>query len=498
MSNTCIKDWVISNLNKYKYTGAVKQRYDVFLRETGANYSFPSFRKEISRVYRKYNRGDWVKSDSINDNVDYDPTFEEKSEFVEEDSNSAHVYSFSQSIRTVDDLVKACGIDLSVWDIVSQSIKKQDLGVKDKEGSLQWEEGKMTGYVKYGRYPVVESLFHIHINLQRKVLVNPKFEIPKPVVIEHLPARVNIKPERQLDGMKSALILSDAQMAYKRHPVTGRLTPIHDRRALLLAMDVADMIKPDKIIYNGDFFDLPDWSDKFVSSPDMYFTLQPALLEFAHFHSVLRSISSKSEFHYIPGNHCQRLENAMMKNIASAHGLYRVDSNSDTPVLSLKNLLAHDTNQIEFAEKYPDGHLWLNEKLRIGHGDRVKSKSGATVSDVVNTATYSQVFGHIHRVEVATKTIRERDYVIPIHAASFGTMSSIDDGVVPSNKSRHNWQCGFGVEYYDENNLSYPVPIVVVDGKTIFNGRTLQVDDRMIRNYVDSLCEATGTDVYKE
>lgn len=494
MGNSTVKNWVIENLNRYKYTDEVRKRYDQFKLETGSPSSYNSFKKEISRWYRsKLNKGQWIKGSPEEFSEEEDST-EERAEFVEEGPNNAYAYSQSEHIRSVDDLIKACDIDLDVWDIVSQKIKKQDIGIKDKEGKLDWDGGKMSGSLKYGRYPVITPMFHIQIFLQRKVLVNPKFELPHPVIIQN---SSEPKIPEQKGYSDCALILSDAQMTYRRNHLTGKLYPVHDRKVMLLAARVAELIQPTKIIYNGDFFDLPDWSDKFISSPDMYFTFQPALLEFAFYHQMLKQLSPCSEFHYIPGNHCQRLENSIMKNAASAFGLYRVDSDNTTPVLSLKNLLAHDTNGIEFEDKYPDGHVWLNDKLRIGHGDKARNKSGATVRNVIEDATYSQVFGHIHRIELTTRTIRERNYTIPIHIVSFGTMSSIDDGVVPSNKSRHNWQQGFGIEYYDDKMKSYPSIITVIDGETVFEGERLFVDNHDVRGYIDNLCEDTGTSSFK-
>jgi len=104
--------------------------------------------------------------------------------------------------------------------------------------------------------------------------------------------------------------------------------------------------------------------------------------------------------------------------------------------------------------------FWINQKLRVIHGDRIKS-SGSTANIYLNQEKTSVIYGHIHRIETAYKTREDFDGPRTIMAASPGCLARID-GAVPSTKGGvdldgrplvryENWQQGMAVVTYEQS-----------------------------------------------
>jgi len=128
-------------------------------------------------------------------------------------------------------------------------------------------------------------------------------------------------------------------------------------------------------------------------------------------------------------------------------------------VLSVPFLVRMDDYGITYKPGYPAADYWLNEKLRVIHGDRVKS-NGSTAHVYLNQEKTSVIYGHIHRIETAYKTREDYDGPRTIMAASPGCLARID-GAIPSTKggvdldgrplTRHeNWQQGLGIVTYEK------------------------------------------------
>jgi hypothetical protein len=116
---------------------------------------------------------------------------------------------------------------------------------------------------------------------------------------------------------------------------------------------------------------------------------------------------------------------------------------------------------VEFLEGYPANDFWINERLRVIHGDRVKS-SGSTAHVYLNEHKTSVIYGHIHRREWAERTFVKWDGAKTIMAASPGCLAKCD-GSVPSTKGGldlhgrpmtvvENWQQGVAVITYEDDN----------------------------------------------
>lgn len=169
-----------------------------------------------------------------------------------------------------------------------------------------------------------------------------------------------------------------------------------------------------------------------------------------------------------------RLEKNIMQNAISAYGLKSATDLNGPPLLSVEKLLGLDSLDIEYHREYPSGRVVLNDNLICIHGEIAKSESGATVSSVVKDARVSIIQGHIHRYEVAYKTLWSGDGSAHIYsAASFGCLCKIDPGAVPGFKAYQNWQQGVGLVHYEECGLQEFRHEFI----PIFNGRAIMQDE---------------------
>ncbi len=157
------------------------------------------------------------------------------------------------------------------------------------------------------------------------------------------------------------------------------------------------------------------------------------------------------------------------------------------PVMSISNLLGLDRLNVEVHPDYPNGEIWLNDNLRISHGTVVREGSGDTVKKILDSCRCSEIVGHIHRCEYASKTAWRHDGPVTYAAASPGTLCRLD-GPVPKYNARVNWQNGCAVVDYEEGNGGFDIHIQqIYKGETVFRGQRIVGVNRL-----EQLKEETG------
>lgn len=296
-------------------------------------------------------------------------------------------------------------------------------------------------------------------------------------------------PSSKIGHVKKAVILPDAQIGFTRDFSNGALDPSHDRNAMDVALQITDHVEPDEIVVLGDWFDLPDWSLKYVRSADMYWTTQPALVEGAWWLSQLRALVPAARIRYIEGNHEQRMQRAIDERFNVVYDLRPVNDLNGDPVLSIPRLLGLDGLQIEYVGPYPHGEVWLNDDLRLIHGETVRARSGGTVRSVVDQNWHHEGQGHIHRTEMASRTIWTRDGGHTYYAFSPGCLCRIGPNIVPAWGSRHNWSQAIAVVEYT-GTMSH------VDLVPIQDGRALYDDHEWVAMDEDSLVSRIEADMH--
>ena len=361
-------------------------------------------------------------------------------------------------LGTIADLLERKNIDIAeIGDIKKVSIY-QSL-TKDENGDAQvhdlaaiqfapsWDEGP--------KWPVVQP--------------GPQIQLQK----------ITTKPQKPAT-FKTAVIPPDIQIGYFRNR-DGNLEPTHDEKALSICVSMIKDIQPELVVLVGDNLDLPEMG-KYVTYPAYAQTTQASIDRATMFCAQLRNAAPHAKIIWLAGNHEERMPKYIVQNATAAYGLRKGNAPDSWPVLSVPYLCRMEEYGIEYRPGYPAADFWINKKLRIIHGDRVKS-SGSTAHVYLNNEKTSVIYGHIHRIETAYKTREDFDGPRTIMAASPGCLARID-GAIPSTKggvdldgrplTRHeNWQQGMGVVMYEdsgEHKFSYEVA-PIYNGWAMFRGK---------------------------
>ncbi len=128
----------------------------------------------------------------------------------------------------------------------------------------------------------------------------------------------------------------------------------------------------------------------------------------------LRMAAPTARICMLEGNHEMRLRK-VLNDVACGElrTLRPADKPSGPELLSIPYLLSLDKLDVEYVEPYGKGHWWRG--IHFHHGRLVRSRGGKTVSAMLNNSAHSQVVGHIHRREIASKAgrlaTRSRDYL---------------------------------------------------------------------------------------
>lgn len=383
----------------------------------------------------------------------------------ERDGNTLEVTSKSNRIRTLEELLEVCDVDLDVWNVDRYVINKWEVGAKDDDGNI-----------------VVEPLFQVKAWLIPKVAEPIEFAV-QPVTIKF--GRRTNRPRTRKDNFLVAVCLFDAHVGFERDIHTGKLTPFHDRLALDIGLQICEYLEPDLVFYGGDWGDFPDWSDKFVRSPEMYWTTQPTIYEMAWWLGQYTQVCDDSTKHiYIEGNHEVRLTRAFMTHAASAWKLSPANSNA-LVIYSMPNLLGLDELGIEYLGGYPKNEYWITDNVMVCHGDVVSGVPGNTSGRLVKSGVASVVFGHIHRAEYVTRQIRTGAGDAEIQAMCPGCLCRTD-GIVPGSKPG-TWTQGVGLIYLYDNGAVEMQRVPIVNGTATLSGHVFTGDEK-----IDQLVQDTG------
>ena len=284
--------------------------------------------------------------------------------------------------------------------------------------------------------------------------------------------------KRQLE---TCLVIPDSQIGYRRLP-SGKLEPLHDVKACDVSLQVAAHLNRahelSTIVLLGDMLDLAPFSS-FSSSPDLRHTTQPALVALHHWIAQLRLAAPGARIVYLEGNHEARLRKVLNDVVAGELRTLRpVDADDDRELLSIPYLLSLDKLDVEYLEPYGKGYWWRG--IHFHHGRIVRSRGGKTVSAMLADCAHSQVVGHIHRREIASRTIAtsKPPYRKTISAMSPGCLCRLDDGVPQTpGQSQVDWQQGLGIIYADDAGESMQL-IPIDDGRAVVDGASFQGEDR--------------------
>lgn len=322
---------------------------------------------------------------------------------------------------------------------------------------------------------------------------SPKWEQgPEWPVVQRGPVQIIEKkkvPKKTKGAFQKDVIVPDAQIGYYRGK-DGQLHETHDEKAIAVVMQAIEMIQPTTIVCVGDNLDLPEMG-KYLTTPAYQQTTQAAIDRATTFCAQMRAAAPKAKIVWLAGNHEERMPKYLLTNAAAAYGLRKGNIPDSWPVLTIPYLCRMEEYGVEYRPGYPASDYWINEKLRVIHGDRVKS-SGSTAHVYLNNEKTSVIYGHIHRIETAFKTREDFSGPRTIMAASPGCLARID-GAVPSTKGGvdldgrpltryENWQQGFGVVTYEtsgEHRFKYEV-------MPIYNGWSMYENTELFAKVIET------------
>jgi hypothetical protein len=372
-----------------------------------------------------------------------------------ENGNMLELLSTGKRIRSLEDLLEACSVDLKTWRV-------------DRWKANKWEVGVKVGSGDSARV-IAEPLFQVEASLTR-INLESVFPAVNPI---NLSGEGYTRKSRAYKSSGRCLIIPDAQIGFRRDVLSGALDPFHDRAALDVALQVAQAGKFDEVVYLGDLLDLNEWSDKFLREPEFYFTTQPAIIEAHWWLSQFVKALPDARHKKLEGNHENRLSRMMVTHLMAAYGLTSA-AGVKFPVLSIENLLGLDKLGIEYISGYPNNSTYIGS-VRVVHGDIAKRGSTDTVKALVADTQETVIMGHIHKIEWASRTIKERNGLRVVSAFSPGCLCRVDF-VVPGHGRNQQWQQGCAVVEWDGDDFAI-TPIVIQNGKAIYNGQVFRARD---------------------
>jgi len=372
---------------------------------------------------------------------------------IERDGESL-VLNAKGRVKTLYGLLKEAQIDTNEWRVSKWTANKWDAMTKGGDTVAMWQ---VKAYLE--RIP----------DFARFVLEPVKN-------ISRRPGRGNAQ------GLLRALIIPDSQNGYRIERKTNEHKPLHDRLAWDIAIQAAQTLQPEIIVLLGDMLDLAPFGT-YLTEPNLAFTTMPTLLELHWWCAQLRLAAPTAKIYYLEGNHEKRLQKQLIGQLSEAVDLRPVNDPGGPAALSVKRLLALDSLDIEYLEGYPAAELWLWDKVRVYHGDRVRSGSGATTASLIKEANSSVVFGHIHRLELCSKTITKADGQETLFAMSPGCLCRLD-GVIPGSTHRSNWQQGLGIinllpATASRKPTALCEVIPIKDGRCVIGGAVYRGDSRI-------------------
>ncbi len=372
------------------------------------------------------------------------------------------------NIHDLDTLLELCRVDLSTWRVLDWGVKQWAVGAKDKQGQLNWEDGKIVdGHLSYNGVSVT-PLWSVWAKFVRIVPV-PVCPVVQPMLSVVTPI---VAPPVANGGLKTCLIGADGHFGYKR---CGRLVPFHNRRMVHAFLQIAHFIQPDVIVLDGDWTDAAELSDKFLRLPDMTQMLQPTIAEGHWVRHQLRTLCPKSKIYELEANHEER---AVRYLVSRAPAFYDLKAaNCEVAALSWENLLGLSQLGIEWLAGYPDNGLWLTDFLMIMHGNVVSNVPGGTARKILEKfEDVKTVSGHIHRRERANQTRKRRNGRVMGEAVVVGTFADLE-GPIPAQTNDFNWQNSFGVVYYSDDDAEIHDVGVSQDGIAFWQGLRFEGED---------------------
>lgn len=385
-------------------------------------------------------------------------------EISQSNDNVATVYYRGPQLHSPQDLLDYIGWDPDEWICTVKEGGYYQGQSKREDSHLEYKDGAASGVVDKGGI-IVTGMVRLRVKLVRRhpVPIAPVLTPIYPTITYQTP------PLPNGTGLQRALIIPDPQFGFRKRLRDAKLTPIHERKVLDIALQIAAVAKPDRIMWPGDNLDMTDWTGKFTRAPEFFWTTRPALLEWHWWLTQFRAMDPERTVEVFDGNHEDRMRTAMQDHLPAACGLSSDDYEfTDSQVLELFHLAGLDALGVRFIGDYPNGRVWLNERVNVTHGENSKLSVG----------DYVTIEGHYHRRETLSRTRWNAKGYTVAQSVCFGCACRLD--ATPGRNDHPDWQNGIGFVDYDPNGTAYQItPIPIDNGRAIWNGQLFVGRDRI-------------------
>lgn len=383
-------------------------------------------------------------------------------------ANDLYIASAIPLVTTLEEQIEHCKVDMDVWYVYDHQIRTYQTQAKREEKDITYDGGKIvSGRIKKGGIYLTQMVY-VKAWYKRRELkeVHPTIkairyvgEIKKP---EPPPSR----------PFTRRLILADPHVGFRRRVTDAKLTPFHNRAVLDVILQIAAYCKPDIIDVLGDILDSAEWTDKFLKSPEFWFTFQPALSE-AHWWLLnLSQICEDVRAHQ--GNHDARIPNSIKRNMPFAYGLRTATMSvtNEPSVLSLEYLLELNRIGVKWFDGYPNDGDWMADGLKGQHGEKTSIKS-LSVPRALAKGNVSILQAHNHRGEFSTD--KDKDGKMTVGVTTPCTCWT--DCRVPGHRASQTWNNGLIILDVFDNRYYQPFLILIDDRRGIYGGKMFVARD---------------------
>ncbi len=229
--------------------------------------------------------------------------------------------------------------------------------------------------------------------------------------------------------------------------------PYQCERTLAVIEAITTDLQPDVLVDVGDGVDAAHLSSKYKTDPRRTTTLQQEIdmkrVQLARY----RKAAPNADYHYLEGNHCERMRRAVWDSEGPMRALMQLDIVHNN--LTWPKLLGLDDLHIKFAA-YDDQPLTgLLPKFILKHGSIVRPNSAYSAHGEMGKYNRSGASGHTHRLGAVWR----RDLNGQHLWLETGTCCDLDNPP-PGGGKDPNWQNGCVVLTFDqETGAVQPEPI---------------------------------------
>ena len=270
----------------------------------------------------------------------------------------------------------------------------------------------------------------------------------------------------------------DAQIDYRN--IDGELIPIHDERAINVALQLAKALRPELIVNLGDNVDLSNLS-RFKKDSDHFFrTLAPSFQRAHDIYAQLRSDNPDAQIVEVSSNHEVRLRDTILQHIPNLYDVRRANEEKEKyPVMSYPYMANLERVGVDWIGGYGAAEFVINDDLAFRHGRETGNRTQSAASQIMrNHPETNNVHGHAHEMSTAYKTTRAGRLLASV---AVGAVCRTD-GVVPSYhnavddlnqpvKKQEQWQQGvLAIHDYGQGRYDFR-HIPIVDGTAFYEGK---------------------------